>query len=109
MSKSMTPKRAIEILKNLTYVKVLENNAHSNGVIHSESACKKDNEDLAAIQMAIKALEYRIPKKPLAPISKLLEMGRCPNCNAALFDKNLKFCGDCGQALDWSDEECANG
>lgn len=65
MSNTMTPERAIEILKNLTYIKVLENNAHSNGVVHSESACKKDNEDLVAIQTAISALEYQIPKKPV--------------------------------------------
>lgn len=73
MSNTMTPKRAIEILKNLTYVKVLENNAHSNGVIHSESACKKDNEDLAAIQMAISALEYRIPIMHSFMLARLVE------------------------------------
>lgn len=114
MSKSMTPERAIEILKNLTYVKVLENNAHSNGVVHSESACKKDNEDLAAIQMAISALKKQIPKKPDYEGDGYDENGNiiydtwiCPNCNhnyEADYD-DYDFCPNCGQALDWSDEE----
>lgn len=113
MSNTMTPERAIEILKSLKYVKVLENNAHSNGVVHSESACKKDNEDLTAIQMAISALEYRIPKKS--------EQGNvnaynyvCPICGGTVGDREIEeiwcdFCPKCGQAidksLDWSDEE----
>lgn len=117
MSKSMTPKRAIEILKSLTFVKVLENNAHSNGVIHSESACKKDNEDLAAIQMAISALEYRIPKKPEQGTTNAF-IYACPACGGPVGSLEVEeiwcdFCPKCGQAidksLDWSDEECANG
>lgn len=87
MSKSMTTEEAIRIL---------------------DPDCKEvwqGGLGVDACRVAVKALEYRIPKNPLAPISKLLELGRCPNCNAALFDKNLKFCGDCGQALDWSDEK----
>ena len=54
--------------------------------------------------MAISALEKQIPKKP--------EKGVCPNCNsrhiyAASFTKadRFKYCGDCGQALDWSDND----
>lgn len=113
MSKSMTPERAIEILKSLTFIKVLENNTHSNIAYYSESACKKDNEDFAAIQMAISALEYRIPKKP--------EQGNvnaynyvCPTCGGTVGSLEVEeiwcdFCPKCGQAidksLDWSDEE----
>lgn len=88
MSNTMTPERAIEILNP-------EHREHYDSIETVNKACR----------MGMVAIGYRIKKKPLAPISKLLEMGRCPNCNAALFDKNLKFCGDCGQALDWSDEE----
>lgn len=113
MSKSMTPKRAIEILKNLTYVKVLENNAHSNGVVRSESACKKDNEDLAAIQMALSALEKQIPKKPEQGTTNAF-IYVCPNCGGPVGSLEVEeiwcdFCPKCGQAidnsLDWSDEE----
>ena len=108
MSNSMTPERAIEILKKLTYIKVLENNAHSNGVVHSESACKKDNEDLVAIQTAISALEYRIPKKPI--YNDYTGLYVCPDCKKIIADSDDVFdfsdyCKFCGQALDWSDEE----
>lgn len=101
MSNTMTPKRAIEILKKLTYIKVLENNAHSNEVIHSEEACKKDNEDLAAIQMAISALEYQTAKTPMCSITPFY---KCPSCGNEIYE-NQKHCDDCGQALDWSDEK----
>ena len=117
MSKSMTPERTIEILKNLTFIKVLENNAHSNIAVHSESTCKKDNEDFAAIQMAISALEKQIPKKPDYEGDGYDENGNliydtwiCPNCGRHYevdYD-DYDFCPDCGQAidkaLDWSDE-----
>lgn len=33
------------------------------------------------------------------------KQGRCPNCNALLKNTMYIFCSDCGQALDWSDEE----
>lgn len=100
MSNTMTPERAIEILKNLTYVKVLENNAHSNEVIHSESACKKDNEDLEAIQTAIKELEYRILKKPDTDIiNRGIDVAGeydidsnyiCPNCKSVVGDCEIE-------------------
>lgn len=103
MSNTMTPERAIEILKNLTYVKVLENNAHSNEVIHSESACKKDNEDLAAIQMAMSALEKQMPKKVILTKTEVT-FYQCPCCNSFISRSN-DFCNKCGQALDWRDSD----
>lgn len=47
------------------------------------------------------ALEKQIPKKPLE--EHFFGIGKCPNCNAAFLDKLTKYCGNCGQALDWSD------
>ena len=67
-----------------------------------------------AIEMAINALEKQIPKKP-TPIdyekymdtvkNALFLKGsyRCPNCNHVV--KCGTYCSDCGQKLDWSDEE----
>lgn len=116
----MKPERAIKILKELTFVKVLENNAHSNIAYHSESDCKKDNEDFAAIQMAISALEYRTPKKPDEDtINRGLDVSGeydieynyvCPACRAVVGNYEIEehwydFCPDCGQALDWSEEK----
>lgn len=67
-----------------------------------------------ARNMAIKALEKQIPKKP-TPIDyekyiDVIDNARflrgaywCPNCKHVV--KSGSFCSDCGQAIDWSDEE----
>ena len=59
-------------------------------------------EDVAKI--AISALEKQMPKNP--------DRGVCPSCNsrhiyAATLMKAecFKYCGDCGQAIDWSDND----
>lgn len=56
-----------------------------------------------ARNLAIKALEKQIPKKPDFTEDK--EFALCPRCNGkGLLDKQ-KYCDNCGQKLDWSDEE----
>ena len=64
-----------------------------------------------AIDVAIKALEKQIPKKP--PVvnrpSIFIKVPVCPNCSTSehyqpLYGKT-KYCSNCGQKLDWSDEE----
>ena len=67
-----------------------------------------------AYKMAINALEKQIPKKP-TPIDyekyiDVIDNARllrgaywCPNCKRVV--KSGSFCNDCGQKLDWSDEE----
>lgn len=56
-----------------------------------------------AIDVAIQALEKQIPKKPDFTEDK--EFALCPCCNGkGLLDKQ-KYCDNCGQKLDWSDEE----
>lgn len=67
-----------------------------------------------ALALAIRALEKRIPKKP-TPIDykkyiNVIDNARflrgaywCPNCKHVV--KTGSFCSDCGQKLDWSDEE----
>lgn len=57
--------------------------------------------------MCKEALEKQIPKKTTkrqyVPNGTLI-YGRCPICY--YFAKNdFKYCGNCGQALDWSDSE----
>ena len=67
-----------------------------------------------AFQMAINALEKQIPKKPIAiDYEKYMDTVKnalflkgsywCPNCNHVV--KCGTYCSDCGQKLDWSDEE----
>ena len=67
-----------------------------------------------ALDVAIQALEKQIPKKP-TPIDyekyiDVIDNARllrgaywCPNCKRVV--KSGSFCNDCGQKLDWSDEE----
>lgn len=55
-----------------------------------------------AYGMAIQALEKQIPKKPDFTEDK--EFALCPCCNGkSLLDKQ-KYCDNCGQKLDWSEE-----
>ena len=62
-----------------------------------------------AIVMAIDALEKQIPKKPL----HMHKNYYCPICKEdgwILWDDAIpndmdKYCGMCGQAIDWSDDE----
>ena len=62
-----------------------------------------------AYRMATEALEKQIPKRP---ILNEYELFYCPVCGAD-FDSimysggetfGFKYCRDCGQALDWSEE-----
>lgn len=73
-------------------------------------------EELAeAMRIAIQALEKQIPKKPIR--HAVWEDFKCPACGSTEirpydteyreYDKDCEFeyCSDCGQKLDWSDEE----
>lgn len=82
----MTNERAIEILDP-------EHREHYESIEIVNEACR----------IGIEALEKRIPKKPV-PNN---ELNCCPVCG----DETIvliwhKYCSKCGQALDWSDEEC---
>ena len=66
----------------------------------------------AAFEVAIKALEKQIPKRA---ISTYKENYKCPTCESYIdiTDDDLhvyeivppEYCPNCGQALDWSEEE----
>ena len=69
-----------------------------------------------AFQMAINALEKQMPKKPRKTDSYRGVLKRvyayvCPSCGNVCLEKcmnerqNTMFCWNCGQKLDWSDEE----
>lgn len=69
-----------------------------------------------AMRIAIQALEKQIPKKPRKTDSYRGMLIRvyayaCPTCGNACLEKymnerqNTMFCWNCGQKLDWSDEE----
>lgn len=61
-----------------------------------------------AENLAIKALEKQIPKKPVTEKDKVIfgiVCGRCPECDGAVYSTTNLYCPNCGQALDWSDIE----
>ena len=55
----------------------------------------------AAIDVVKDAAQFRIKRKPASEFT-YYGNGRCPNCRAVFFDKLTNYCGNCGQALDWS-------
>ena len=84
--------------------------------------CKEYKKPLMyAYEMAIKALEKQIPKKPNKAIDSSWgiqkEAHTCPVCDYYLTEvhfiepqkiesnKKITYCETCGQAIDWSDTE----
>lgn len=70
----------------------------------SDSIKEIYRKDIEVLKKALELFEKQIPKKP--------KEGVCPMCSsrhiyAATLMKAecFKFCGDCGQALDWSDND----
>ncbi len=60
--------------------------------------------------MEIQALEKQIPKKPMISYDERVKENWC-SCGVCAFGFgwkrtiHYKYCPDCGQAIDWSDEE----
>ena len=56
------------------------------------------------MEMAINALEKQIPNKPKERDCIGFNTLVCPVCKGALYLYE-PYCDNCGQAIDWSDEE----
>ena len=87
--------KSIEALKNLRLFMKLED---------KDNDVKFPYETYEAVDMAIKALEMQIPKKPIT--YKDTNRADCPCCGATVRGiKNLfgDWCSNCGQKLDWSE------
>lgn len=56
-----------------------------------------------ALSISIQALEKQIPKRPDFTEDK--EFALCPCCNGKGLSDKQNYCDNCGQKLDWSDEE----
>ena len=119
----MTSSEAIEKLKNMRLFMQIEDK--NNG-------CKFTEDDYKANEMAINALEKQIAKKPILKHDvsvmhinrgnqphewKRLESDNwhCPKCDSFVGERvyvhskvhdqrKKKYCDNCGQKLDWSDE-----
>lgn len=57
------------------------------------------------MDVLIEAARFRIKKKPIRDmeISLMFDGRRCPTCNYVVNKYDNVFCGNCGQALDWSE------
>lgn len=69
----------------------------------------KDNAIRGAFELADKALEKQIPKKPVKSekqVVRYVNTYYCPICNLGITGTNIaKWCYHCGQKLDWSDND----
>ena len=91
----MTEIEAVEKLKNMRLFMQIED---------ENNDCKFTEDDYKANEMAINALEKHIPKKPMFNGNNWY---RCVNgceIHKKQFEKDW-YCPNCGQKLDWSDEE----
>lgn len=101
----MTESEAIEKLKNMRLFMQIED---------ENNDCKFTEDDYKANEMAIQALEKQIAKKPTyegdgyAPDGTLIyDTWICCCCDKRYevdYD-DYDYCPNCGQKLDWSDEE----
>ena len=92
----MTPQEALELLNNMEFAEQYQG--------------KQEYTDM--LLLCKKALEKQIPQKPLDICTPVVTWGLCPICKGELNKlgnqphrvfKGTKYCPDCGQALDWSD------
>ena len=95
------------------------NKNEAKTILERDLSCLKQNkalpDSIEAIDMAIKALEKQIPKKPeyegdgYADGKLVYDYAKCPICGHdfeyGINDWGCEYCSDCGQKLDWSDEE----
>ena len=91
----------------MTYEEAIKNINALNAVCGQKGLY--DAEFESALELAILALEKQIPKKPL----HMHKNYYCPICKEdgwMLWDDAIpndmdEYCGKCGQAIDWSDDE----
>lgn len=88
----MTYKEAIE---NLKILKISEDDS-SVGKLKIQT-----------YNIAIEAFEKQIPKKPLNREDRPeISYGYCPCCSNMIDNwDDIRYCGECGQAIDWEETE----
>lgn len=97
-------REAIEILKLLTYIR-------KRTLAALPASARKEslyNNEIAALETGIKALEKQLPKKSIeindayTPKIGEFRVAKCPNCGHEVSDR-FDICLECGQKLDWSE------
>lgn len=95
----MKPEEALEILRKPELPDLSKGHIHTIG----EPKRISMSEYSEARKIALEALEKQIEKKP--KISDGIAYERyeyCPSCDMSVTDN---YCGNCGQAIDWRNEE----
>lgn len=90
----MTAKEAIEYLSGRYLVVGSKCNP-------PEDECKKHNE---VVDMAIRALEKRAPKKFKRFDGRVFTYTKCRTCDNIL-NYGQNYCENCGQAIDWGEDD----
>ena len=67
--------------------------------------CQEMSYVIKALDMAIVALERRIPKKPIIDDWKRVRCANEHNLPILCRNRKMPFCPFCGQQIDWSDDE----
>lgn len=95
----MTKQEVIDKLRNIKlYMKIVDSQDHD---------LQFSNNDYTTIDIAIKAVEKQVPKKPTR-IKDIKDFsgrhycfkGECPKCGNTVGEPEL-YCYHCGQKLDW--------
>lgn len=89
----------MEYTDALEYLKILRNLVD---ITEHDSGAELQRQ---TYDVAIKAVEKQIPKKPLNREDRAeISYGYCPCCSNIIDDWNdIRHCGECGQAIDWSE------
>ena len=59
--------------------------------------------DIDWLKEAREALEKQIPKNVKQTFKNDYDLVYCPRCGVRFIQYGKPFCGECGQALDWSE------
>lgn len=95
----MTKQEAIKILSKDTSMEAVNELTYYAG-FNRDKVVEQIQE---AMTMGANALEKQIPKKPVI-CDGLMIVIHCPVCKE-LLPIHAKYCGECGQKLDWTVEE----
>lgn len=72
--------------------------------IMSENGFENTTEFVINKSFVIDALMKATPRRPFIPWDSISRMHSCPECLLSVM-QGINFCDNCGQKLDWSDED----
>ncbi len=63
------------------------------------------DEDFEHLKAITDALEKQIPERVEDVQTESVGLRFCPRCGVRFIQCGMKYCGECGQALEWEDSE----